>query len=516
MKRGDVEIRIGLGSCGIASGAEPVRDILQQAGEVKTVGCNGMCHLEPLVQVVEPGGRVTFYSNVTVEMARRIVRQRFSHGAAWEAAAGRGPAPQITKQKRIVLENCGEIDPLNIDDYLARDGYRALERCRKHLSPEQVVAAIAESGLRGRGGAGFPTGRKWALGRAQADPVKYVVCNGDEGDPGAFMDRVVLESTRIASSKAWPSPRTPSAPPRATYTSAPNTRWRCATCAPRSSRPRARGIPRSPLHLEVRGGRRGIRLRRGDGADRSRSKDGAACRGCGRPTRSSRASAASRPSSITSKPRLVPWIVRHGARRLRRLRHANQQGDEGLCAGRQSHPRRPDRSADGHHHSARSWRRSAAASGTAGSSRPCRSAGRPAAASRRAWRDTPIDYEALAQTGAIMGSGGLVVLDDRDCMVDIARFFLRFTQAESCGKCTFCRIGTKRMLEILDRLCEGNGRRDDLEKLETLADYVSRGQPVRAGPDRAQPGAHHAHAISATSTRRTSATGAARPAVARR
>ena len=192
MKRGAVEIRIGLGSCGIASGAEQVRDVLQRAGQVKTVGCNGMCHLEPLVQVVEPGGRVTFYSNVTVETARLLVRRHFR--ADYQSAAGYHPAPQSTKQKRIVLENCGEIDPLNIDDYLARDGYRALDRCRKQLSPEQVIAAIAESGLRGRGGAGFPTGRKWALGRAQADPIKYVVCNGDEGDPGAFMDRAVLES----------------------------------------------------------------------------------------------------------------------------------------------------------------------------------------------------------------------------------------------------------------------------------------------------------------------------------
>ena len=128
-----------------------------------------------------------------METARLIVRR---HVRPRWMAARRSRPPTVTspKQKRIVLENCGEIDPLNIDDYLARDGYRALDRCRTQLSPEQVIAAITESGLRGRGGAGFPTGRKWALGRAQAGPVKYVVCNGDEGDPGAFMDRAVLES----------------------------------------------------------------------------------------------------------------------------------------------------------------------------------------------------------------------------------------------------------------------------------------------------------------------------------
>ena len=179
MKRGAVEIRIGLGSCGIASGGEAVRDALVKAGAtVKTVGCNGMCYREPLVEVVEADGRVATYGNVTPEMARGIVRRH-----------DRQAEPPAPPKHRIVLENCGIIDPLNIDDYLARDGYRALT-----MSPDEVIAAITESGLRGRGGAGFPTGRKWALGRAQAGDVKYVICNGDEGDPGAFMDRLVLES----------------------------------------------------------------------------------------------------------------------------------------------------------------------------------------------------------------------------------------------------------------------------------------------------------------------------------
>ena len=140
MRPGAVEIRIGLGSCGIASGAEPVRDILQQAAEVKTVGCNGMCHLEPLVQVVEPGGRIIFYSNVTIETAHFIIRRHVAHALVRAVSrlvstpdAELVAATPSTKQKRIVLENCGEIDPLNIDDYLARDGYRALERCREQL-----------------------------------------------------------------------------------------------------------------------------------------------------------------------------------------------------------------------------------------------------------------------------------------------------------------------------------------------------------------------------------------------
>jgi len=209
-----VEIRVGLGSCGIASGAEAVRDAIERVakdaganGVVKTVGCNGMCHREPLVEVIEADGGIALYGNVTAAAAPHIARKhirpnRIATRVRWLAdslkdaspEAPESQAPYLAKQKRIVLENCGSIDPLNIDDYLARDGYRALAMCLKRLPPNKIISAISDSGLRGRGGAGFPTGRKWALGRAQTDPVKYVICNGDEGDPGAFMDRLVLES----------------------------------------------------------------------------------------------------------------------------------------------------------------------------------------------------------------------------------------------------------------------------------------------------------------------------------
>src|SRR5664279_166161 len=208
MKQSAVEIRIGLGSCGVASGGEVVRTALEQAAgaraTVKTVGCNGMCHCEPMVEVVERGGGITLYGNVTADTAQRIVRKHLR--PAWiptwirselsenQLDRQSGPAASyLGKQKRIVLENCGEIDPLNIDDYLARAGYQALMKCQD-LPPDTVVEAIANSGLRGRGGAGFPTGTKWKIARANPDPVKYVICNGDEGDPGAFMDRLVLES----------------------------------------------------------------------------------------------------------------------------------------------------------------------------------------------------------------------------------------------------------------------------------------------------------------------------------
>lgn len=478
MKAGAVEIRIGLGSCGVASGAEPIRDMLQQAAEraharciVKTVGCNGMCHREPLVQVVEPGGRVTLYSNVTIEAAAGIVRQHIRplwFGSAVEP----GALPYLAKQKRIVLENCGEIDPLNIDDYLARDGYRALERCRTQLSPEQVIAAITESGLRGRGGAGFPTGRKWALGRAQADPVKYVICNGDEGDPGAFMDRAVLESDphRVLEGLAISAYAIGAAEGylyiRAEYPLAVR-HVRAAIL-----QARARGYL-DPLQLEVREGAGAFVC--GEETALIQSLEGQRGMPRLRPPYPVERGFRGKPTIINNVETLacVPWIIRHGPGAFASFGTPTSRGTKVFAlAGKVKRGglvevpmgvtiREVVEEIGGGIKNGRQFK-AVQLGGPSGGCIPARLA------------DTPIDYDALSETGAIMGSGGLVVLDDRDCMVDIARFFLKFTQAESCGKCTFCRIGTKRMLEILERLCAGNGRRDDLEKLETLADYVSR------------------------------------------
>ncbi|HLY19403.1 MAG TPA: NADH-ubiquinone oxidoreductase-F iron-sulfur binding region domain-containing protein [Bryobacteraceae bacterium] len=471
MRRGALEIRIGLGSCGIASGAEAVRDVLKRAGAVKTVGCNGMCYREPLVQVVEPGGRVTFYSNVTVETARLIVRRHSRLRAPYAAAAGFEPVPQF-KQRRIVLENCGEIDPLHIDDYLARDGYRALERCRQQMSPDEAIAAIVESGLRGRGGAGFPTGRKWALGRAQADPVKYVICNGDEGDPGAFMDRAVLESDphRVLEGLAIAAYAIGAAEGflyiRAEYQLAVR-HVRAAIVEAR-----ARGYLDS-LRLEVREGAGAFVC--GEETALILSLEGKRGMPRLRPPYPVERGFRGKPTIINNVETLacVPWIMRHGPAAFAALGTATSKGTKVFAlAGKVNRGglvevpmgvtiREVVEEIGGGIKNGRQFK-AVQLGGPSGGCIPARLA------------DTPIDYDALSQTGAIMGSGGLVVLDDRDCMVDLARFFLKFTQAESCGKCTFCRIGTKRMLEILERLCAGEGRPDDLEKLATLADYVSR------------------------------------------
>ena len=461
MKRAPVEIRIGLGSCGIAAGAEPVRDALVRAGAtVKTVGCNGMCHREPLVEVVGPDGRVATYSNVTPEMARRIVRRH-----DWQAEP---PAPP---KHRIVLENCGIIDPLNIDDYLERDGYRALTLCQS-LTPAEIVSTIADSALRGRGGAGFPTGRKWALARAQPSAVKYVICNGDEGDPGAFMDRLVLESDphRVLEGLAIAAYAIGAAEGylyiRAEYPLA----VRHTRAAIRQAE--ERGLL-GPLHLEVREGAGAFVC--GEETALIQSLEGKRGVPKLRPPYPVERGFRGQPTLINNVETLacVPWIIRHGADAFAALGANNSRGTKVFAlAGKINRGglievpmgmtiREVVEDIGGGIRNGRAFK-AVQLGGPSGGCIPARLA------------DTPIDYDALAETGAIMGSGGLVVLDDRDCMVDIARFFLKFTQAESCGKCTFCRIGTKRMLEILERLCEGQGRPDDLDKLETLADYVSR------------------------------------------
>jgi NADH-quinone oxidoreductase subunit F len=466
MSRRAVEIRVGLGSCGVASGAEKVRDALEREGVVvKAVGCNGMCYREPIVEVVEPGGKRTLYGNVDAQTAKRIARRH-------------PPAPLhapefLEKQHRIVLENCGEIDPLNIDDYLARDGYRALERCAKELSPDEVIAAISASGLRGRGGAGFPTGLKWDRARAQADPVRYVICNGDEGDPGAFMDRAVLESDphRVLEGLAIAAHAVGAAEGylyiRAEYPLA----VRNVRAAIRQAE--GRGLLGN-LRLDVREGAGAFVC--GEETALIASLEGRRGTPRLRPPYPVEKGLRGHPTVINNVETLaaIPWIIRHGAEAFAAFGTPTSKGTKVFAlAGKVNRGglievpmgvtiREVVEEIGGGMKNGRTFK-AAQIGGPSGGCIPARLA------------DTPIDYDALASTGAIMGSGGLVALDDRDCMVDIARFFLRFTQAESCGKCTFCRIGTKRMLEILHRLCEGAGRPDDLEKLETLTDYVSRG-----------------------------------------
>ena len=493
-----VEFRVGLASCGVANGARPVHQAVERAvreagrGTAKAVGCGGMCHREPLVEVVEDG-RSVLYTHVTPEAVPAIVRRhlrprRLSTRVRWLADSLRddgasreaeGVAAEAGSAPRVVLENCGRLDPSSLDDALALGAYEALRSAATDLTPDAVVERISASGLRGRGGAGFPTGRKWALARRQPAP-RYVIANGDEGDPGAFMDRLVLESDphRVVEGLALAAFAVGAEEGffyvRAEY-----------PLAVRRVREAIRQAEERGLLGETAlGGRLRLRLEVREGAGAFVCGEETALvaslegrRGMPRlrPPYPAERGFRGRPTVINNVETLacVPWILRHGPEAFAAMGTASSKGTKVFAlAGKVRHGglievpmgatiREIVEELGGGVPGGRRLK-AVQLGGPSGGCLPA------------SLGDTPVDYEALRRSGAIMGSGGLVVLDDRDCMVDIARFFLRFTCDESCGKCTFCRIGTRRMLEILERLCEGRGREEDLANLEELADRVSR------------------------------------------
>ncbi len=511
----DGEIRIGLGSCCVAQGSGKVRDAIDRVltesdapASVKRVGCVGMCHQTPLVEMVPREGPANLYARVQpgdVESLilehfkpRSIVRRaryatqrwldRFLTDEDEEPTVKRAIDPRegpvcsfLSPQKNLATQYCGQIDPIDLDEYFRHDGFVALRRSIEAGSSQSIVEEIQKSGLRGRGGAGFPAGIKWQkVGEAAGDD-KYVICNGDEGDPGAFMDRMLLESFpyRIIEGMAIAALAVGAHHGffyiRAEYPLAvQRVKEALALC-------RERGI----LGESVLGS--GYRLD-------LNVMEGAGAFICGEETallasmEGRRGMPRLRPpypaeSGLWGKPTLinnvetyatVPWIVSNGADAFAALGTEKSKGTKVFAlAGKVARGglievpmgvtvRQVVEDVGGGVAGGKKLK-AVQVGGPSGGCVPAELA------------DTSIDYEALAEVGAIMGSGGLVVLDDTDCMVDIARYFLRFTQDQSCGKCTFCRIGTRRMLEILDRICTGQGRRGDLELLEQLSHEVSAG-----------------------------------------
>ncbi len=503
-----IEMRIGLGSCGIASGARQVQSVLQEAVvslgadvQVKSVGCSGLCHAEPLVEVIA-NGRRTLYGNVAPADVRKIARQhikprgllrkvreglqetraRVFDDQAWVPATARevDAGPYMKKQVRVVLENCGQIRPLSLDDYREREGTRALEQCLKHLSPEEVIEKVRISGLRGRGGAGFPTARKWDIVRRAPGAVKYVICNGDEGDPGAFMDRAVMEADpfRVIEGLAIAAYAVGAAE---------------GFVYVRREYPIASRHMKEAIRLAGENGLLGERILGSPFSFTLEVREGAGAFVCGEETaliqsmEGERGMPRLRPpypaqSGLWGKPTLInnvetlaclPWIFRRGPEAFAAMGTGRSKGTKVFSlvgkvnrGGLIEVPmgitiREIVEEIGGGIRDGRKFK-AVLAGGPSGGCIPASLA------------DTHIDYEELASTGSIMGSGGLAVLDDRDCAVEIARYFLQFTQNESCGKCTFCRIGTKRMLEILERICAGKGRPTDLETLEELGRLVSK------------------------------------------
>jgi NADH-quinone oxidoreductase subunit F len=510
------EIRIGLGSCCQAQGSaqvyQAVGQVLAQTGApavVKRVGCVGMCHQTPLVEIALPDGQPSsLFAKVGAEDVRPIVLEHFKpkgvvrrvghvvsrwlDGLLTDELADPvvkhaidprdGPVCAfLGRQQHLATEYCGQIDPIDLDEYLRHDGFQALRRVLEETAPEEIVAEVQASGLRGRGGAGFPTGAKWAMVREAPGDKKYVICNGDEGDPGAFMDRMILESFpyRVIEGMAIAA-RAVGAHEGLFYI--------------RAEYPLAVERIREAVRRCMERGILGDRVMGSQFRLHVDIKEGAGAFVCGEETallnsiEGQRGMPRLRPpypaeSGLWGKPTLVnnvesyalvSWIFRYGAKAFAALGTEHSKGTKvfalagkvvrgGLIEVPMGITLREIVEEIG--------------GGVAGGKRfkAVQVGGPSGGCVPEELADTPVDYERLAGVGAIMGSGGLVVLDDSDCMVDIARYFLRFTQDQSCGKCTFCRIGTRRMLDIMDRICSGGGKRGDLEELEGLARTICAG-----------------------------------------
>jgi len=441
-----------------------------------------MCYNEVLVEVASPRNKSTFYGKVTPDRVPRIISEHLAQGkpvTEWAIPDGEITG-LLAKQKRIVLRNCGLIDPEAIADYLAADGYQAIEKAISSLSPQDVIDEITRAGLRGRGGAGFPTGIKWGFARKSPSRQKYIVCNADEGDPGAFMDRSVLESDphsviegmliagyAVGASEGYIYVR-------AEYPLAIR-RLEIALAEAREAGFIGDGIRGYDFDFD-------IKIRQGAGAfvcgeetALLMSIEGRRGMPRFRPPFPAQSGLWGKPTTINNVETLanVAWIIRHGADAYSAYGTEKSKGTKvfalagkvargGLIEVPMGITLREVVFDIGGGTSSGLEFKAIQIGGPSGGVIPARLA------------DTPVDYDSVTKTGAIMGSGGLIVMDESSCMIDIAKFFLNFTQDESCGKCTFCRIGTLRMEEILKRITEGNGREEDIATLEELAQNVKR------------------------------------------
>lgn len=465
---------------------ENFRKIIEEKGiqnvRVIQTGCFGLCAKGPIV-IIRPED--TFYAMVTPDDCREIIEKHIEKGEIVERLLCKDVDNTMVnrldelnfykKQKRIALKNCGIIDPEEIDEYIAFDGYKALEQVLTSMSQDDVINEITESGLRGRGGAGFPTGKKWLFTKQAEGDQKYVVCNADEGDPGAFMDRSILEGDphsvleameiagySVGADKGYIYVR-------AEYPIAVQ-RLQVAIDQAREYGLLGKNIFGTDFSFDIE-----IRL-------------GAGAFVCGEETallesiEGRRGQPRVKPpypanSGLWGKPTLInnvetyaniTRIILNGAKWYASIGTEKSKGTKVFALGGNVNNiglvevpmgttlREIVFDIGGGIPNGREFK----AAQTGGPSGGC---------IPKEHLDTPIDYESLSNIGSMMGSGGLIVMDDSKCMVNIAKFYLDFTVSESCGKCTPCRIGTKRMLEILDRMCEGKADEDDLYKLEKLA-----------------------------------------------
>lgn len=499
-KQKHCRVLIGMGTCGIAAGGDRVWEVVKQKIEelelqvdMVSTGCIGMCYAEPIMEVQMPGEPSIFYGNLSPEQAEEIVNFHIAKGEVCSdyvlAQNSRGvvPLPLIPelseipfyeKQSKNVLARCGVIDPDKLEDYIIMDGYMGLEKVLSQMNPIDVVNEIKASGLRGRGGGGFPTGRKWEAAYQSPGPKKYVVCNADEGDPGAFMDRSILEG----------DPH--------------NLLEGMAICGyaigadegyiyVRAEYPLAIKRLEKAIHDAEELGLLGQNIMGSDFSFDIHIAVGAGAFVCGeetallhsiegkrgmprvRPPYPAESGLWGKPTNINNVETYanVAAIIRQGAAWFASIGTENSKGSKVFAlTGRVNRTGLAEvpigislREIVFHLAGGIQNDRSFKAIQIGGPSGGCLPA---------SLLDTRVDYDSLIELGAMMGSGGLVVMDEETCMVDVARYFLQFTQEESCGKCTPCREGTKRMLEILERICAGEGVAEDLDTLERLAQTI--------------------------------------------
>ncbi|MDD6620213.1 MAG: NADH-quinone oxidoreductase subunit NuoF [Eubacteriales bacterium] len=475
-----MKIVIGEGSCGIAAGAEKVRQALLKedlnGARLTIAGCIGMCYLEPIVDIYEDDKEVKRLVRVTENDAKKIAEyaRTGDEGIIADLLVSEEDKQFLEKQTRIALRRCGIINPEDIEDFISADGYTALKKAVCEMTPEEVIEAVKVSGLAGRGGAGFPTWFKWNAARQSDGDEKYLICNADEGDPGAFMDRAVIESD-------------PHTLIEGMLIAAYAIGAKNAVVYVRAEYPLAIKRLENAIKQATEKGYLGENIFGTDFSCTITIKAGAGAFVCGeetaliesleghrgmprlKPPFPAQSGYWRKPSNINNVETFanVGWIINNGGEAFAAMGTEGSKGTKvfavtgkvkrsGLVEIPMGKTLRDVIFDIGGGMKGDKPFKAVQMGGPSGGCIPAELI------------DTVIDYKALGATGAIMGSGGMVVMDESTCMVGMAKFFLDFTAKESCGKCIHCRIGTKRMLEILTRITEGNGKEGDVELLEEL------------------------------------------------
>ncbi len=521
------EVRIGLGSCCVASGSSDIKDAAEEIIDrkhlpvkLKHVGCVGMCHQVPLVEIVPTKGEPSLYAKVKPEDVSKIISEHFSSPRLIDRLSGglvkmagwiqddhnwegvekysihyreKPVSSFLGKQIPISTEHRGVINPLDLSEYKVKGGFSSLRKVLSQFKPAEVIQEVKKSGARGRGGAGFSTGTKWELVAGVESDRKYLICNGDEGDPGAFMDRMLMESYpyRILEGIII-----------AGYATQINQGYIYL----RAEYPLAVSRMKSAIEIMRNEGLLGEDILKSGFKFDLKVYEGAGAFVCGeesaliasiegqrgfprmRPPYPAEKGLYGYPTLVNNAETysLIPFIMHKGAEAFNTIGTESSKGTKVFAlAGKIARGglievpmgitiREIVEEIGGGVPDGKAFK-AVQIGGPSGGCIPASHA------------NSPIDFESLKELGAMMGSGGMVVLDEGDCMVDMAKYFLSFTQNESCGKCTFCRVGTKRMLDILERLTSGKAKKDDLDELEHLADWTKKGSLCGLGKSAPNP-----------------------------